>query len=198
MPKAIAQTSAEAGTSQRLAAAAVELIAEQGWAAVTTRKVASRAGVNPGLVHYHYGSVATLRREAALAAMLAVFEPALAGLTSESDVDRALARAVAAIGEIDPHQPETIVSLEAMLQSQRDPELRDRLLSMLHEFRAALEERIAGAVDAGRVRPDLDPHGAVLLVAAAMDGLGLHRAIDPDTSLAPAAAALTTMLRQPA
>ncbi len=65
MPKC-SRTGADPSTSERLAAAAVQLIAEDGWAAVTTRRVAERAGVNQGLVHYHYGSVAALRREAAL------------------------------------------------------------------------------------------------------------------------------------
>jgi AcrR family transcriptional regulator len=197
MPKANAQisaTGADPSTSQRLASAAVQLIAEEGWAAVTTRHVADRAGVNQGLVHYHYGSVAALRREAALQAMTAVFEPAIAGLLHVDDIGAALGQAIAAIEQIDPTQPEVVVSLEAMLQSQRDPELRERLLVMLDDFRDVLEERLAKAAREGRLRSDLDARGAALLVAAALDGLGLHRSIDPGTSLAPAASTITALL----
>ena len=37
--------------------AAERLLVEQGHAAITTRKLAERAGVNHGLVHYYFGSV---------------------------------------------------------------------------------------------------------------------------------------------
>jgi AcrR family transcriptional regulator len=37
--------------------AAERLLVEQGYGAVTTRKVAERAGVNHGLVHYYFGSM---------------------------------------------------------------------------------------------------------------------------------------------
>jgi AcrR family transcriptional regulator len=37
--------------------AAEQLLVEQGHAAITTRKVAQRADVNPGLVHYYFGSM---------------------------------------------------------------------------------------------------------------------------------------------
>ncbi len=44
----------------RLAAAAERVLAEGGAPAVTTRAVASAAGVTPGLVHYHFGSIESL------------------------------------------------------------------------------------------------------------------------------------------
>jgi AcrR family transcriptional regulator len=45
------------GTRARLMDAALESIADHGWGAVTTRMVADRAGLRPGLVHYHFTSV---------------------------------------------------------------------------------------------------------------------------------------------
>ena len=51
---------------QRLLAAAVELIPERGWTAVSTRVLAERAGVTPSVVHYHFPSVAALLDEAAV------------------------------------------------------------------------------------------------------------------------------------
>jgi len=46
--------------------AAAELIAERGWGAVTTRMVAERAGLRPGLVHYHFDSVTDLLIDSSL------------------------------------------------------------------------------------------------------------------------------------
>jgi AcrR family transcriptional regulator len=199
MPKAnaqVAQVGSDevADTPARLAEAAVHLISEEGWAAVTTRRVAHRAGVNQGVVHYHYGSVAALRRQAALQAMNAVFEPAIAGLLEADDIGCALGHAIEAIQQIDPQNPATIVSFEAMLQSQRDPELRAQLHEMLNDFRAVLHDRLALAARRGRLRPGVDIRGLALLLAAALDGIGLHRAIDSETSVAPAGASLRSLL----
>ena len=47
-------------TRRRIEAAAVALVAERGWDAATTRAVAERAGVNRGLVHYHFESIDAL------------------------------------------------------------------------------------------------------------------------------------------
>ena len=52
-------------TRQELIAAAQQLVVDGGWEIVTTRRVAERAGVSPGLVHYHVGSIEGLRRAAA-------------------------------------------------------------------------------------------------------------------------------------
>jgi len=45
----------------RIRDAAIEVFAEQGMAATTARKVASAAGVSPGLVMHHFGSMDGLR-----------------------------------------------------------------------------------------------------------------------------------------
>ncbi|MGH3825157.1 MAG: helix-turn-helix domain-containing protein [Pseudonocardiaceae bacterium] len=41
----------------QLLSTAAQLITELGWAAVSTRILAERAGVTPGLVHYHFTSL---------------------------------------------------------------------------------------------------------------------------------------------
>lgn len=53
----------------QLLSTAAELIAELGWNAVSTRILAERAGVTPGLVHYHFPSLQALLRDAALGMM---------------------------------------------------------------------------------------------------------------------------------
>src|SRR5580698_6380950 len=52
----------EAGDATRKALldAAEELLISKGAAAITTRKVADRAGVNQALVHYHFGTIEQL------------------------------------------------------------------------------------------------------------------------------------------
>jgi len=52
-------TSAERGQAvrRRLLDAAAELIPELGWSGVSTRVLAERAAVTPGMVHYHFASL---------------------------------------------------------------------------------------------------------------------------------------------
>lgn len=50
----------------------MELVAERGWSAVSTRVLAERAGVVPRAVHYHFASLQTLLREATVTAMRAL------------------------------------------------------------------------------------------------------------------------------
>jgi AcrR family transcriptional regulator len=46
----------DGATRQRILEAALEIASEEGPAAITTRKVAQRAGVNLGLLHYYFKS----------------------------------------------------------------------------------------------------------------------------------------------
>lgn len=53
-------TPARVEATDALLGAAEQLLVEIGYAAITTRKVAERAGVNHGLVHYYFGSMEDL------------------------------------------------------------------------------------------------------------------------------------------
>jgi AcrR family transcriptional regulator len=56
----VAATPARAEATGALLDAAEQLLSEIGYAAITTRKLAERAGVNHGLVHYYFGSMEDL------------------------------------------------------------------------------------------------------------------------------------------
>src|SRR3954453_22491559 len=51
-----APTGARAAAEEALLDAAERLLAEAGYAGITTRRLAEEAGVNHGLVHYYFGS----------------------------------------------------------------------------------------------------------------------------------------------
>ena len=53
----MAATPARVEATDALLDAAEQLLVEIGYAAITTRKLAERAGVNHGLVHYYFGSM---------------------------------------------------------------------------------------------------------------------------------------------
>ncbi|MCE7002637.1 TetR/AcrR family transcriptional regulator [Kibdelosporangium philippinense] len=150
---------------QRLLAAAVELIAQKGWSAVSTRILAERAGVAPGVVHYHFSSLQALLTEAAVGAMRA----AVAGLEPAEDL---------VAGLIDPLEnftgddPVSLVFVETYLAATRDAELREAIGALVIEFQQKLAGWLAErAVD--------QPQETATVLVAAIDGLMLHRALNP-------------------
>jgi AcrR family transcriptional regulator len=53
---AVPKTAARAAAEEALLDAAERLLADAGYASITTRRLATEAGVNHGLVHYYFGS----------------------------------------------------------------------------------------------------------------------------------------------
>jgi AcrR family transcriptional regulator len=198
MPKADAQMPGRASdrreerrtTRARLVGAAVTAISQHGWDRVTTRQVAMLAGVNPGLVHYHFASMDALRREAVLEALAREVGAPTAALVQAPSIEDGLRQCLIAVGELDPRSESALVLSEAMLASTRDAELRTTLQQALVEFRGVLAARIA--------REDgVDPDGAAMTVAAALDGVFLHRLVEPDLDVSRLAAPLVAALRLP-
>src|SRR5699024_5120687 len=114
-----------------LLAAAAELIPERGWAAVSTRVLAERAGVSPSVVHYHFPSLSAALNEAVTSRMREVLDE------FESTLDRARGPADAVetmLGSLQHYTGEDPISLlfiEAYLASARNAELRERIAGMV-------------------------------------------------------------------
>ena len=196
MPKSSDQ-SAGARTRERILDAAVELVAEEGWQQVTSREVAARAGVNQGLVHYHFGSMEALLREAVIGRleremaepierMLASDSPA-AGLRQVSDWLRTL----------EPTGAMAMLSAEVLAYATRDEAVREWMVRLLREIRAQMRDSIAAAQAAGELRSDVDAYDAAVLAAALIDGLIFHGLIDPDLPLDAVANTLDALLAEP-
>lgn len=173
------QTNAERGREvrARLIAAAQELIGELGWNAVSTRILAERADVRPGLVHYHFESLPALLRQATAEAM----RPMLEGTAGLLDAAPDPADAVEALlADIDRHtgtDPTSLLFIEAYLAATRDPVLRDQMHDLMADFRGALTAALSRSG-----HPDAE--ATAILVMAVIDGFLLHKGLDPDLSTA--------------
>lgn len=175
---------------QRLLAAAMELVPERGWAAVSTRVLADRAGVTPSVVHYHFPSLQALLREAVLDAMREVLEsvgPALAATQNPADLVSAL------FGSVEPYSgvdPLSVLFIEAYLAARRDDELRDQIGGLLLAFRAQVSSWLAE-------RGVPDPEATTEVLVATVDGLLLHRGLAPGGDPAAVTAVLRGLVTQP-
>ena len=92
--------------------AAQELMAEKGYPRVTVREVAERAGVQPGLVNYHFGGKTGLLRSVVAAVsdeMFARVGAAIATGGSFEDRIRALTQGIVAAINAAPYAPRLIV-----------------------------------------------------------------------------------------
>lgn len=88
--------SAGRSTRDRIVAATASLIAEVGWGAVTSRTVAARAGVKPGLIHYYFGSMDDLRRVTVAGRIFTFFQDRIGAVAAETDPG---------VGRVDPSGP---------------------------------------------------------------------------------------------
>ncbi|MDQ4094441.1 MAG: TetR/AcrR family transcriptional regulator [Actinomycetota bacterium] len=169
----------------RLLGAAAELITELGWTGVSTRILAERAGVTPGLVHYHFPSLQALLRDAALG----MISDLLSGIESIFDDDPGLDRGVEMLlGSLDAYTGSDRTSLlftETYLAAIRDEALRIELIVLVDDFRRKLARWLS---EQGANRPE----DTAAVLAAAIDGVMLHRMLDPRLT----SSAVTPVLRR--
>ena len=170
----------------KLLAAAAELIPELGWGSVSTRAVADRAGVAPGLVHYHFDSMPDLLAQASVGALAemvqgAADELARAGLTEGI---RALFVSIDAIAD---DEPANLLFSEAYLAGSRAPQLRNALGEQLATFRMQLAAWL-------REHGESEAYAKAVVIAALVDGLLLHRTLGQPISGDAIAALVLRML----
>ncbi|MBW4722139.1 TetR family transcriptional regulator [Saccharothrix obliqua] len=169
---------------ERLLAAAAELIAERGWGAVSTRVLAERAGVGSGVVHYHFPSTRAVLVEASVGALRGALDGVPDLLAAAADPEAALDALLAALDGAGGQELFT----ETFLAATRDDDLRHAVAAVLTEFRQVVATWLAE-----RGVPTPDATAAVL--AAAVDGVLLHRALDPSLSRALVVPVLGRVLR---
>jgi AcrR family transcriptional regulator len=188
----MASMSAERGraTRQRLLDAAVPLINEVGWGGVSTRLVAERAGVAPGVVHYHFSSVTGLLIEAGIGFTGALFEEFLKELSSRPTIGEGVDWILRELSRYTGTDPASLLIVEMYLASTRQPELRARLNELLTRFRAEVASWLRERGHPG------DAMAEATVLGAAVDGIMLHHALDPGLDLATLAGPLRALLME--
>ncbi len=155
---------------RKLLDAATELVAERGWGAVSTRILAERAGVAPGLVHYHFDSVSAVLVAAAQRAVGESVEQLTAQLVALEPRD-GVVMILGWLDSLPDGDPSILFATEAYLASTREPALREFIQRQLDEFRSAL----TAWLDGRHGYPDARAIAHTL--AALIDGILIHRAL---------------------
>jgi AcrR family transcriptional regulator len=205
MPKAIAQSNAGkpdlpsrsgqgAETRARIRAATADLVGERGWDRVTTRSIAQRAGVNQALVHYHFGSVEQLLRQAVMSAMQRDVVELTERLLASGSPGEGIRQLSDWLSAFTPTSPMAVLSAEILARATRDPAIRDWMAQWLAEVREDIARSIEAGQEEGRLRTDVPADGVAVLTAALIDGLVFHGLVDPRLDIAGVAQTLDIML----
>ncbi|MCQ8769063.1 TetR/AcrR family transcriptional regulator [Streptomyces telluris] len=174
-------TSAERGqeTRARLLGAAARLVVDEGWGAVTTRKVAAAAGLRPGLVHYHFDTVTDLLVEASLEASRREIDKVIALLEQAAEGPAGTPEALAALAEYPSDASTAVLAGEMVLAATRNKKMRDGLAELTGRWRTAVAAWLRAHGNTA------DPEGTALVLGAAVDGLLLQRLIEPALAAVP-------------
>jgi AcrR family transcriptional regulator len=144
-------------------------------------------------VSYHFRGKQELLTEAALH----VFEQAFP--IAELEALEALPDLIAVFEPWlgDPGENDQLVSrvgIEAMLESERNPVLRQGMAGMLRDFRRVVAQIASAGQARGTASAGATPEAIATLLGAVGDGLFLHARLDPELDAVGALNALRALL----
>jgi AcrR family transcriptional regulator len=167
------------GARERILDGALGVLKEDGYAGLTTAKVAAASAESKALIAYHFGSkqglVAAAAHRVAETLIAEVLE-AIGEPASADELVRGLTEGVWRMMERDPGLQRVYFDLAS--QSVVEPEVNRIMSEMKARFRAILAE-LLGAVDDGP-SPETVDAAAVYLIAG-VEGLSLERLDRGDT-----------------
>ncbi|MFI6739305.1 TetR/AcrR family transcriptional regulator [Nonomuraea sp. NPDC050451] len=170
------------GNREDLLAGARRCLEEKGWARTTVRDISAAAGVSMAAIGYHFGSREALLNAALVeamrewgeqigAAMAAVDEKA----TPDERFEALWERLIVSIGE---HRTLWLANLEAMVQAEHSPELRDELVAGQREGRRGMAAHLVDGDEADIAEREVRTVGSVHL--ALLLGVMTQWLNDPD------------------
>ena len=168
-------THPRSATLDRLLEAAVELLAERGYAGATVDDIVERAGVAKGTVYYHFRSkselVSTLLDDG-LKRLATSFRTEIEGAEGGDAALRALVHAE--LTYIERYQAFSKLVMSEMWRADRD--WRDSLRTLREEYAEVFASVLRRGVAEGVFRADLQVHAAAstifgMIATAALDWL---------------------------
>ena len=186
------RTEAEA----RLLLAAREIVSRKGWVGMTLAEIGQAAGYSRGLAAHHFGSKPELLR--ALASYINDnFMHELAAAHKWRDgLDALLGFIQTYLGRKDPRWINTRALLVLMAEAMTDDSETGEVLAYYNQnVLDFLKRHFQAGIDAGEIRPDVDPAAAGTLILGSLRGLMLQKLLkNSAVDLAVVRAQLLTMV----
>jgi AcrR family transcriptional regulator len=169
-------------TRRRLLDATCRIIAEDGVAAATSRRITGQAGANLAAITYHFGSKQALVQAALAAEVERLVEPALSLL--EADVDpatRLMGATQQLLAAFERERDRAPAYLAALVEAARAPVHQgDGPAAVVGRLRDRVAAVITELVADGTVGIWVDPASMASLIVAAANGIALQSCLDPD------------------
>jgi AcrR family transcriptional regulator len=173
------RTFIETARRAQIAAAAIDTIAEAGYAGASFARIAERLGISRGLISYHFDNkddlIKQVVHEAAEQAIAYIRPRVLAESTGPAMLRAYIESNLAFMRD---HRNNVI----AMIEISRSAEGR-RIFSgdtAVVNAVGALEHALSGFQTAGQFRPDFDPHVMAIAIRAAIEAASPRLALDPE------------------
>ncbi|MEW9854957.1 TetR/AcrR family transcriptional regulator [Novosphingobium sp. M1R2S20] len=148
-----------AKTRHRLIEAAADLLAEEGYPAITARRIAGHAGLKPQLVHYYFRSMEEL--------VVTVFQRSTAIYFHLHDEALSSAYPLRALWNLNASQPEARRVLEFVALGKQYPLLREEMRKAGERFRALQVEAIEKVYSERQINsPEISAQTLALLLSA--------------------------------
>jgi AcrR family transcriptional regulator len=155
----------------------------KGFARTTARDIVAASGTNLGSIGYHYGSTQALMTAAMLSAMQdwgEAVEKALSEELADEPADPMVRFWRRVIRSISSHRELWLASVEVLIHSEHNPELRAQLATGLQEGRRGM-----AALVTGRPENELDEatvRGAGSIQMALVSGVVTQWLTDPSSA----------------
>ncbi|WP_431776958.1 TetR/AcrR family transcriptional regulator [Streptomyces cucumeris] len=171
------------GHREDLLAGAKRCLLEKGWSRTTARDIVAASGANLASIGYHYGSKDALMREALFAAMgdwaddvqRSLADGAATGSDPAGRFESGWTRALELFSR---HQAVWRAQLEAVMQAERDPGMREAFAAAQPEARQALVALLHGTD--GRETDEETSRTLGSFYMTLVSGMVVQMAIDPE------------------
>ena len=169
--------------------AAEQLMLEEGYAAVTSRRVAQKAGLKPQLVHYYFRTMDDL--------FMAVFRRrAEQGLRYQAEILKS-PQPLWALWKFHTESPDTALTMEFTALANHRKDLRAEIAYYAERFRDQQRTAVAAALELHGTHADpLPPLVAVMLTMGVSQLLVIERALGMSTGHAETVEIVERCLRQ--
>jgi AcrR family transcriptional regulator len=158
---------------ERILDAAYEVLRRDGYAGLTTAKVAAASGQNKALIAYYFGSKQGLIAAVAKRVSEAITDEVLGGVGRPATARQLIERLTSGVWRaMDRDEGLQRVYFDLASQSVVDSKVSEIMLEMKEGHRAILRELLRGLPDGPPAR-DLD--GVVVFLIAGLEGLVLER-----------------------
>ena len=163
-----------ARTRAALAAAALEVVSEKGFAGASLDEIAARAGMTKGAIYSNFRGKAEL--------LLTAMQVRGFSLASQLPPDASLAErleemASTVVDLVGRARDEGRLLIEFQLYALGDPELREEIARMYAEVFAGGAAFLARVPD---IRPGLSPHHLAIAIQSMVLGLTIQSMLSPD------------------